>query len=90
MTAKKVLESQGVRALLPNVLIEYLWKLVFSGKYCKCRIQTFTLSPGKLGGKGIQEIFHLDEIRRVFGFEPVSCKLRVFGCGDDYKMVLAN
>ena len=82
--------SPEVNAILPDVLIEYLWGLALADEYRKCVIQTFTLAQGELGGRGIQNIFHLDETRRVFGIDPVSCELYVINSDKNYQMILAN
>lgn len=90
MTATNILVSPDVKVLLPDVLIDYLWKLALSDQYLEYAVQTFTLSPGELSGQSTQDIFHLDTLRRVFGVEPVSCKLRVVNSEDQYQMILAN
>lgn len=89
MTETVMLVEPGVLATLPGVMIDYLWKLALSDPYRACEEQEFVLEPAELGGRGIQAIFHLDESRRVFGVEPVSCKLRIRSIGDCYHMMLS-
>lgn len=90
MTATKISVSPEVKATLPDVLIDWLCKLAVSDEYRQNPVQTFTLSPGELGGQSVQDIRYVDKQRCVFGFPPVSCKLQVRGCNDQYQMVLAN
>jgi len=89
-----LLASSQARALLPDVLIEYLWKHVLNEGWCAFKEQFFVLKPGKLGGRGIQEIYHVcgndgsTDVRRVYGVEPVECMLQVLHSQGDYQMQL--
>ena len=82
--------SSGVSALLPDVLIEYLWKLALSGENWKCLDQTFLLNHCEMGGRHAQEICRLYETQRIFGVEPVHCKLHVLSSKNSRKMILAH
>ena len=90
MTITNIQVSPDVKTILPDVLIEYLCGLALSKEYEDYSPQTFSLHSGKLGGQNIQDIIHLGELHRVFGFTPVDCKLNLSSTGDVYKMTLAN
>lgn len=86
----QLLVSPNVVALLPDVMIDYLWKLALDDGYREYEEQTFTLEPAKLGGQMIQVISRTDDCKRVFGVDPVQCKLRVLHSADCYQMALAG
>jgi len=90
VTTMTISVAPDVRVLLPDVLIDYLCGLALSAAYQDREEQTFVLSPAELGGRSIQNIVHLDEMRRVFGIEPVSCKLCVRAMDAGYAMTLAS
>ena len=91
---RSLITSPETKAILPDVLIEYLWKLVLNGKRDACEKQLFMLQSGKLSGRDIQDIYHicdhsnLPDIRRVYGVKPVNCMLQVIYSGNDYQMQL--
>ena len=86
--------SRDIKALLPDVLIEYLWKLVLCRDLQNREQQTFVLKTGELGGQRIQDIRHvcdngnLIDTRRVYGVEPVNCSLQVYPSQEGYRMKL--
>lgn len=90
MTSTNISVSPEVKATLPGVLIDWLCKIAMSDEYRQSPIQTFTLTPDELDSQSIQNVRHADKQRRVFGFPPVSCKLQVRGCANQYQMVMAN
>jgi hypothetical protein len=85
----KTAEEQ-VRDRLPGVLIDYLWTLASEPIKTGAFIQTFDLSPVRLGGELIQEIQHQATPcavnHRVYGFPPVTARLRVVACEDSWHM----
>ena len=86
--------SPEIKAFLPDVLIEYLWKIVLNGKWKAYEKQSFILQSEKLSGRDVQDIYHMydnnnsPDIRRVYGVKPVNCTLQVFDSGGCYKMQL--
>jgi len=90
MAPSNFLISPAVRALLPDVLIEYLCGLAASEENKNQRLQIFTLTPGELGGQSLQTIRHMNKVRRVFGFTPVCCNLRVLNDAGQYLMALES
>lgn len=82
--------SPDVSALLPNVMIDYIWTLALPNESCAYGNQIFTLEPVQLGWQNIQEIHCLDIRRRVFGVEPIQCKIRVLKSEDSYQMSLVQ
>ena len=86
--------SPEIEAILSDVLIEYLWKLVLNGKWNNCEEHSFMLQPGKLSGREVQDIYHTcgnsssQDIRRVYGVMPVNCMVQVLHFGSDYQMQL--
>jgi len=89
MTSTDISVSPKVGALLPDALIEYLWQLA-PADGCRAESRTFILEPAELGGRGVQDIFHAGDRRRVFGIEPVTCMLRILHAGGRCQMVLAE
>jgi len=91
---ENLMASPEIKAILPGVLIEYLWKLVLNGKWNAYEKQSFMLQSGKLSGCDIQDIYHTcdngdsPDIRRVYGVIPVDCVLQVVHFGSDYQMQL--
>lgn len=89
-----LLVSDEIKTILPDVLIGYLWKLVLCQEWRNYEEQLFILEVGELSGRGIQKIYHVGyngnsmDIRRVYGVEPVACKLQVFNYCSTYKMQL--
>lgn len=90
MTTPNTSVSSNVRVLLSEALINYLWKLALSDENRQNTGQTFILEPAKLGGREVQDIFHSDDCRRVFGVEPVRCKLRILNSNGGYQMTLIS
>lgn len=88
--------SPGVKAVVPAVLIEYLWDLAAARSRHNGQTQWFTLQTGMLGGRKLQQIHHLAqkngavETHRVFGTEPVDCVLQVLSVQDGYEMRLCG
>ncbi len=94
MTAANLSVSPEVKALLPDALINYIWQLTLSDECQASENQTFTLEPKELGGRGVQDILHsckrenFQQLRRVFGVEPVRCNLKVIKTQGSYEMLL--
>ena len=89
--------SPNIKAILPDVLIEYLWKLVLSENWKECEEQLFILKAGELSGRNIQDIYHVCnygspsiDTRRVYGVEPVNCKLQILNFQNVYQMQLCR
>lgn len=88
--------SSEIKKRLPEVLIEYLWKLALNDRYLGYVCQCFNLKPAELGGRDILDIDHicnldqLAETRRVFGMEPVGCRVQVLNSPDGYEMLLCQ
>lgn len=88
--------SPDIKAILPDVLIEYLWKLVLSENWREYEEQLFILKAGELSGRNIQDIYHICnygssiDTRRVYGVEPVNCKLQILNSQDGYQMQLCR
>jgi hypothetical protein len=74
-------ETKEIAALLPSVVIEYLWKLSLSGS--PAQAQFFTLTPHRLGGQSLQHIEHIAVLPyhkanyRVFGFTPCNARITI-------------
>ena len=89
-----LLVSPDIETILPEVLIEYLWKLVLCENWQNYERQIFILETGELSGRKIQNIYHIGDYdnstdtRRVYGVEPVNCKLQVLNSPDGYQMKL--
>lgn len=96
MAAAHFTVSSGVKRILPKALIDYLWKLAVCENRQAYESQSFILEPRKLGGRNVQDIFHIcdfdrsKEYRRVFGIEPVDCKLQVLNLQGNYQMLLSE
>ena len=90
MNPINIMIAPEIKTILPQVLIDYLCNLLPSNENGSHSEQIFELCPDKLNGQRIQNIFYCDNRRRVFGFSPVSCKLRVINSADQYQMMLAN
>ncbi|QAT60177.1 MULTISPECIES: hypothetical protein [Tissierellales] len=94
MTDINLIVSPDVKKILPDVLIEYLWKLVLSNERSTNESQSFALEVGELSGRNVQDILHAYNFgrsigkHRVFGLEPVCCKLRVSRSQNGYQMSL--
>jgi len=86
--------SPDIRAILPDIMIEYLWGLAFANNWQKCDSQIFELKVGKLGGRNIQNVYHSGygnnslERRQVYGVEPSNCVLQVINSQGCYQMQL--
>lgn len=90
MTKTNISVSPEVKATVPGVLIEWICGVAVSDECRQTPVQTFTLMPDELGGRSIQNIRHADKLQRVFGFQPVRCRLQVLGHDNQYRMVMAN
>jgi len=90
MTPENLWVSPDVKSVLPDILIDYLYRLALSCGNSRYKLQTFELDPGRLGGQSIQNILHMDKPHRIFGVTPVSCKLCVLNSAGRYEMILAN
>lgn len=88
--------SPDIKAILPEVLIEYLWKLVLREGWQDYEKQLFTLEAGELSGRNIQDIYHICDYsnlidkHRVYGVEPINCKLQVLNSKGSYQMRLCE
>ena len=96
MTAACLTVTSDVQTLLPGVLIDYIWNLALGEKCRYCNNQFFTLKQGELSGGNVQDIHHIYDLpryaerRRVFGLDPVNCKLRIKASGGNYQMMLGG
>ena len=90
----ELLVSPDTEIILPDILIEYLWKLALSEDWKNSEQQMFVLETMKLGRGMIQSICHtcnhdnLLDTRRVYGIEPVTCRLQVTNSPKGYQMRL--
>ena len=81
-----------IEAYLPDVLIEYLWKLVLCKDWRNYNEQLLILETAKLGGRDVQDIYHVcgnctaSDTHRIFGIKPVDCQLQILGSPDSYEM----
>lgn len=82
--------SPEVKALLPGVLIDWLCGVVNTDALAQSPAQTITLSQGLLGGQTVQDIHYANTEKRVFGFPPVTCTLRLIRRNHHYLMALAK
>lgn len=88
--------SPDIKAILPDVLIEYLWKLALSESWKEYEEQLFILKTGELSGQNIQDICHVCnygdsmDTRRVYGVEPVNCTLQILNFQNGYQMQLCR
>jgi hypothetical protein len=90
MMTANIAVSPGVKATLPDVLIDWLCNLAISEEDRKNPVQTFVLTLEKLGDYSVQNIRYADKLRRLFGFPPVTFNLQVRHCNNQYQMVMAN
>lgn len=88
--------SSVVKSILPDALIEYLWKIVLGGDWGVGESRWLTVKANKLSGRDVLDILFEDgggrerEYRRVFGVDPLNCKLQVQHTPDSYEMLLAD
>lgn len=86
--------SPDVRGTLPETLIEYIWELALSDDWKYYDRQSMILKAVDLNGRKIQDIYHVcdydnaTEKRRVYGVEPISCKLQILNLNGRYEMQL--
>lgn len=89
MGSMTITVENSIHDLLPEVVIDFLREIIVGDG----TILTFMFVPVKLGFGDIQEIRCENEngivIRRVFGFFPVSAKLRVSHDANEVIMQLA-
>ncbi len=96
MADVNLIVSSNVKKILPDAMIEYLWKLVLHKEWRTSESQSFVLEVGKLSGQNVQDIFHVYnfdssiEKHRVFGLEPVNCKLQIWKSQNGYQMSLSE
>lgn len=94
MMSENLSVSPGIKALLPDVLIDYLSKLVICEDRKNDERQLIILEAGELSGRSVQNIYHVCneqgpiKARRVFGVAPVNCKLQVLYAHTHYQMEL--
>lgn len=78
-------------ALLPKVLLEYIWKLVAESDVAK---QIFVLTKKHTGCGDLQDILirreQCSSWRSVFGYAPLNATIEVTRQGGDYAMALQN
>lgn len=83
--------TPACRQLLPQALIDYLWRLAGPDDE---GVHSFTLSAKYTGGSQVQEILHLhnnfSSWRRVFGYPPVNAVVQVRVDGRRAVMSLAG
>jgi hypothetical protein len=88
--------ASNIKVILPDILVDYLWKLALENNWQNCEKQSFILEIGKLSGQSIQNIYHVSDgdnsmdKRQVYGIEPVSCKLQVLNSQGSYQMQLCR
>lgn len=86
--------SLDIRAILPDIMVNYLWELALGSDWQRYEKQSFVLEAGELSGRGIQDIYHVGDSgnsidkRRVYGVEPINCKLQVVNFQGNYQMQL--
>lgn len=86
--------SPEIKAILPDIMVNYLWELVLGSDWQKYEKQFFVLEATKLSGRSIQDIYHVGEggnlmdRRRVYGVEPINCKLQIVNFQGNYQMQL--
>ncbi len=86
--------SPDVRVTLPETLIEYIWGLALSDDWKYCDRQSVILRAVELNGRKIQDIYHVCDYdnttdkRRVYGVEPISCKVEILNSHGRYQMQL--
>lgn len=86
--------STDIRAILPDIMVNYLWQLALCGDWQKYEKQSFVLEAGELSGWSIQDIYHVCDSgnsmdkRRVYGVDPINCKLQVVNSQGIYQMKL--
>lgn len=90
MATANISVAPEVKATLPDVLIDWLCKLAASEKDQQNPVEAFTLTLEKLGDYNIQNIRYADKLRRLFGFPPVNCSLKVRHCNNQYQIVMAD
>ena len=90
MKSTNILVALDVKTILPEVLIDYLCNLVSADENIDYGEQAVELTSDVLSGRSIQNIFHGEKRHRVFGFEPVNCKLHIMKSPDQYTMMLSS
>lgn len=87
--------SPDIRAILPDIMIDYLWELALNSNWRRYESQTFELEAGELSGHVIQKnVYHTGygsnpmDKRRVYGVDPVNCILQVVNSHGNYQMQL--
>lgn len=88
--------SPDIKALLPEVLIAYLWKLALCEDWQGNEKILLTLKAEELSGRNIQAIYctcdngiSIDK-RRVYGVPPINCSLQIFYSYGSYQMQLCK
>ena len=85
-----------IQDLLPDALIEHLWKLALDKEWRSRDTQSFVLKSRSFCGRDIQDIFHIGDndhsmVRsRVFGAKTVDCTLRIHNSQGNYQMRLCT
>ena len=83
--------TEECMALLPKVLLDYIWKLVAERNVAK---QIFVLTRKQTGCGDFQDILirrnQYSSWRSVFGYEPLNVTIEVTRQGKDYAMALQN
>ena len=75
--------STDIQAVLPDIMVKYLLELALREDRQTVEKQLFVLEAGELSGRSVQDIYHfcdngnLSDRRRVYGIEPVNCKIQV-------------
>lgn len=81
--------SPDVKALLPDVLIDWLCKLAATSEFQAVRTSMLVLTSSTLNGRNVQDIQYGGTQRRLFGFPPVTCKLQLLGTDHQPRMAIA-
>ena len=95
MKSKAVLSvTADIKAIVPDVLIEYLWKLALNDSSPANEEQLFILETGELNGRKVQDIYHAVDygdsidMRRIYGVEPINCNIQICVSNNGFQMQL--
>gem|GEM_PF-2379768 len=91
---KNLSVAADVKAIIPDVIIKYIWEFALDIDWRNDKRQSFVLETGTLGGRNIQEIYHFNDNgdlidnRRVYvyGVEPVNCEIEIIDSESFYYM----
>lgn len=89
--------SQKVKDVFPQILIDYIWSLVYSVSASKSTLQVFKLSENQLSGRAVQDIVQMAydigvrSTHRIFGVTPVNEEIHIIHDNEknEYQMIIA-